>query len=68
MRKTASSRHKSLYVAGVLVLLLGACKENAESAEDAYERGVWDGAMEVCWEIRSISDHVYQRLRSTRYC
>ena len=65
MRKNASVGLKSLYAASVLVLLLGGCKE---SAEDAYERGVWDGAMEVCWEVRRISDHVYQQLRSRRYC
>ena len=68
MRKTASNRHKFLYVAAVLVLLLGAYKMYAESTEDAYERGVWDGAMEVCWEVRRISDDVYQQLRRTRYC
>ena len=46
-------------------LLLGGC---GKSAEDAYERGVWDGTMEVCWEARRISDHVYQQLRSESHC
>lgn len=46
-------------------LLLAAC---GESAEDAYTRGYEEGIIEICNEVRSISDPFYERLRSDRVC
>lgn len=57
-------RIKSLYVAGFLALLLGGCKGSA----DAYENGLEEGAMQVCFEVKDISEDVYEELKSRRYC
>lgn len=51
---------------GLFTLLVG-CSGNSES-ENAYEKGVWDGAMDVCSETRRISQDVYEQLRRRNVC
>lgn len=48
-----------------LALMLVGC---GESAEEAYERGVEEGAEEVCWKVKNISDGVYSDLRRSGHC
>jgi len=55
---------KTIIFAVVALALVGC----GESNEEAYERGVEDGADEVCQEARRISERVYGELRSRRYC
>lgn len=56
---------------GLFTLLVG-CSGNSESEnaneENAYEKGVWDGAMDVCSETRRISQDVYEQLRRRNVC
>lgn len=57
-------RMKTIIFAVVALALVGC----GESNEEAYERGVEDGADEVCQEARRIAEGVYEELRSRRYC
>ena len=50
----------------ILTLVVG-CSDKSDT-ENAYEKGVWDGAMEVCSETRRISQEVYQQLRRRNVC
>ena len=52
---------------GALAMLTGLCA-CGESAETAYERGVEDGAAEVCNELYRDFYKVYSELESRQYC
>ena len=56
----------TILITALLTLVVG-CSDKSDT-ENAYEKGVWDGAMEVCSETRRISQDVYQQLRRRNVC
>ena len=58
---------KKLAMALVLIFMSG-CGGSGESNEQAYQRGIEEGAGEVCFEVTRISDRVFSQLRSRGLC
>ncbi len=57
-----------IFLYAVAIAGIAALSACGESTESAYERGVEEGAAEVCDELRSNYENVHSELRSKRYC